>query len=333
MAESPRVRRQRSRSLAGSLSRSADWTEALERRLRSREEEGGCLGEYLLSYRGGGSQPLCATRRSSCGQVSTCSFQDIFTGRTLLEKLFLQQQQQEEPEEAERLCSRILAMGLLLPFADCFREQLEGSTTHLPSTAVATFDHDQLYTWAAVNQPSHSLDSLEGKLPAQLKGPWAPVKPGGDTKTGLKATEAVSRLLMTAGCCLLSPVREESGEEGSNSEVSSPPICRSPSPIPVIDASITKLGRGSLSRAPLQELYDPSFESVAHLEDLQRSWETLKNVMSEKQRSLYEALQKQQQYQASLQNLSSCMEALELRLSEPLQEQQSIPSHQEEHQP
>ena len=54
--------------------------------------------------------------------------------------------------------------------------------------------------------------------------------------------------------------------------------------------------------------------------------------MSEKQRSLYEALQKQQQYQASLQNLSSCMEALELRLSEPLQEQQSIPSHQEEQQ-
>ncbi|KAJ4940441.1 hypothetical protein JOQ06_026744, partial [Pogonophryne albipinna] len=125
MAESPRVRQQRSRSLAGSLSRS----------------------------------------------VSTCSFQDIFTGRTLLEKL-------------------ILAMGLLLPFADCFREQLEGSTTHLPSTASAKFDHDQLYTWAAVKQPSHSLDSLEGKLPAQLRGPWAPVKPGGDTKTGLKATEA-----------------------------------------------------------------------------------------------------------------------------------------------
>ncbi|KAI9528059.1 hypothetical protein NQZ68_024815, partial [Dissostichus eleginoides] len=190
MAESPRVRRQRSRSLAGSLSRSADWTEELERRLRSREEEGGGSGEYLVSYRGGGSQPLCATRRSSCGQVSTCSFQDIFTGRTLLEKLFLQQQQQEEPEEAERLCSRILAMGLLLPFADCFREQLEGCTTHLPSTASAKFDHDQLYTWAAVNQPSHSLDSLEGKLPGQLRGPWAPVKPGGETKTELKATEA-----------------------------------------------------------------------------------------------------------------------------------------------
>ncbi|KAM6898604.1 formin-2-like [Lycodopsis pacificus] len=189
MLEGHQVRRQRSRSIAGPLSRSADWTEELERRLRSREEDGGDSGEYLVGYRGGGSQPLCATRRSSCGQVSTCGFQDVFTGRTLLEKLFLQQQQ-EEPEEAERICSRILAMGLLLPFTDCFREQLGGSTAHITSTATAKFDHDQLYTWAAVNQPSHSLDSLEGKLPGQHKGPWLPAKPGGDNRTGLKSTEA-----------------------------------------------------------------------------------------------------------------------------------------------
>ncbi|XP_073346242.1 formin-2-like [Pagrus major] len=192
MAEGHQVRRQRSQSLAGPLSRSADWTEELERRLRNREEDGGSpggSGEYLLGYRGGGSQPICATRRSSCGQVSTCGFQDVFTGRTLLEKLFLQQQQ-EEPEEAERLCSRILAMGLLLPFTDCFREQLGGSTTHITNTVSTKFDHDQLYTWAAVNQPTHSLDPLEVKLPGQLKGPWPPAKPGADTKTGLKSTEA-----------------------------------------------------------------------------------------------------------------------------------------------
>lgn len=59
-------------------------------------------------------------------------------GRTLLEKMFLQQQQ-EEPEEAERLCSRILAIGLLLPFTDCFREQL-GSTAQITSTSSAKFD-------------------------------------------------------------------------------------------------------------------------------------------------------------------------------------------------
>lgn len=50
------------------------------------------------------------------------------------------QQQADEPEEAERLCSRILAMGLLLPFTDCFREQLGGSTTHITSTASPKFD-------------------------------------------------------------------------------------------------------------------------------------------------------------------------------------------------
>lgn len=50
--------------------------------------------------------------------------------------------------------------------------------------------HDQLYTWAAVNQPTHSLDPLEGKLPGQLKGHWFPAKPGGDIGPGLKSTEA-----------------------------------------------------------------------------------------------------------------------------------------------
>ncbi len=78
------VNRQRSQSLTGPLSRSADWTEELERRLRSKEEEGGGSegsGEYLMGCRAGGSQPLCATRRSSCGQISTCSFQDVFSGQ------------------------------------------------------------------------------------------------------------------------------------------------------------------------------------------------------------------------------------------------------------
>ncbi|XP_042364273.1 formin-2-like [Plectropomus leopardus] len=207
------ARRQRSRSLAGPLSRSADWTEELERRMRSREEDGGGSGEYLVGYKGGGSQPLCATRRSSCGQVSTCGFQDVFTGRTLLEKLFLQQQQ-EEPEEAERLCSRILAMGLLLPFTDCFREQLGGSSAHITPTAAAKFDHDQLYTWAAVNQPPHSLDPLEGKiLPGQLKGPWPPAKPGGDNSTGLKSTEAEDNQEHHAAILGLTQPQKESYEE------------------------------------------------------------------------------------------------------------------------
>ncbi|KAG1946578.1 nesprin-1 [Pimephales promelas] len=77
------------------------------------------------------------------------------------------------------------------------------------------------------------------------------------------------------------------------------------------------MGRATLTRAPLQELYNPTLESVASLDDLQRSWETLKNVISEKQKTLYEALEKQQRYQGSLQSISTKMESIETRLLEP----------------
>lgn len=49
--------------------------------------------------------------------------------------------------------------------------------------------------------------------------------------------------------------------------------------------------------------------------------------ISEKQRSLYEALEKQQHYQGSLQSISSKMEALEDKLSEPLEADKSPDSH------
>ncbi|KAL0964731.1 hypothetical protein UPYG_G00328150 [Umbra pygmaea] len=186
-----RVRRQRSHSIAGPLSRSADWTEEME---RERPTKAGSA-DYLEGYGGsedrlgGGSQSGCATRRSSCGQVSACSFHDVFTGRTLLEKLFLQQED-AQPEEAEKLCSRILAMGLLLPFTDCFREPYGGSNPQL--TATCRFHQDQLYTWAAVSQPPHSMEHFEGRapLPGHLKTLWPPPRPGGEECPGLKYTEA-----------------------------------------------------------------------------------------------------------------------------------------------
>ena len=49
--------------------------------------------------------------------------------------------------------------------------------------------------------------------------------------------------------------------------------------------------------------------------------------ISEKQRSLYEALEKQQHYQGSLQSISSKMEALEAKLSEPVEADKSPDSH------
>lgn len=59
----------------------------------------------------------------------------VLAGRTLLEKLFSQQENAPQ-EEAEKLCSRIIALGLLLPFTDCFREPCNQSTQQ----STPTFD-------------------------------------------------------------------------------------------------------------------------------------------------------------------------------------------------
>ncbi|CAG06228.1 unnamed protein product, partial [Tetraodon nigroviridis] len=72
---------QKSHSFIRPLSRSVSWTEELMGRLRSNEDSIGGSGEYLVGYRRGCSQSLCPTRRPSSGQVSTCSFHDIFTGQ------------------------------------------------------------------------------------------------------------------------------------------------------------------------------------------------------------------------------------------------------------
>jgi len=88
------------------------------------------------------------------------------------------------------------------------------------------------------------------------------------------------------------------------------------------------------STLPSQEFYEPGLEpsATAKLDDLQRSWETLKNVISEKQRTLYEALERQQKYQDSLQSISTKMEAIEMKLSESLEHGRSPESQMAEHQ-
>uniref|UniRef100_UPI00398E76DD nesprin-1 n=1 Tax=Pristiophorus japonicus TaxID=55135 RepID=UPI00398E76DD len=149
-----------------------------------------------------------------------------------------------------------------------------------------------------------------------------------------------SVVMMTAGRChtLLSPVTEESGEEGTNSELSSPTACRSPSPVANADVSVnqdsayyTTLSAEELQTAApdaqdmksavaLQEAFETALGEPASskLDDLQRSWETLKNVISQKQRTLYEALERQQKYQDSVQSVSTKMESIEGKLGEAL---------------
>uniref|UniRef100_A0A7M4FCK5 DEP domain-containing protein n=1 Tax=Crocodylus porosus TaxID=8502 RepID=A0A7M4FCK5_CROPO len=190
--EKASTKKQRSASLAGLLSRSADWTEELSDHKCDISKKVGSA-DYL-EPRGSRERfqaervPLTHSRKSSGVQASTDTFPNVFTGRTLLEKLFSQQENAPQ-EEAEKLCSRIIAMGLLLPFSDCFREPCNQNAQQ----STPTFDQDQLYTWAAVSQPTHSPDYIEGRFPRRVPSVWPPPKPP-DEEQRVKYTEAAAIL-------------------------------------------------------------------------------------------------------------------------------------------
>ncbi|NWQ74067.1 FMN2 protein, partial [Columbina picui] len=181
------IKKQRSASLTGLFSRSADWTEEVSNHKCEITQKVGSAG--YLEHKGFREKfqtervPLTHSRKSSGVQASTETFPNVFSGRTLLEKLFSQQENAPQ-EEAEKLCSRIIALGLLLPFTDCFREPCNQSTQQ----STPTFDQDQLYTWAAVNQPTHSSDYIEGSFPRRIPSVWPPPKPP-DEEQRLKITK------------------------------------------------------------------------------------------------------------------------------------------------
>nr|XP_023405081.1 formin-2 [Loxodonta africana] len=170
-AAAPAKKHRADGGLGGGLSRSADWTEELG----AREPRVGGSAD-LLERRAAAddvSRVSPAVAGKSAGaQAAADGFQNVFTGRTLLEKLF-SQQENAPPEEAEKFCSRIIAMGLLLPFSDCFREPCNQNA----QSSSTPFDQDQLYTWAAVSQPTHSLDYAEGQFPRRTPSVWPPSKP------------------------------------------------------------------------------------------------------------------------------------------------------------
>ncbi|XP_053794793.1 formin-2 [Vidua chalybeata] len=183
------IRKKRSASLAGLFSRSADWTEEVSNH-KSEITEKVSSADYL-EHKGFREKfqtervPLTHSRKSSGVQASTETFPNVFSGRTLLEKLFSQQENAPQ-EEAEKLCSRIIAMGLLLPFTDCFREPCNQSAKQ----STPTFDQDQLYTWAAVSQPTHSRDYIEGSFPRRIPSAWPPAR-APDEEQRLKSSEEV----------------------------------------------------------------------------------------------------------------------------------------------
>ncbi|XP_061084683.1 formin-2-like [Conger conger] len=186
----PSVRRQRSCSVAGPLSPYPYWAEQQKGGTGGAEARPGpgCPEEGLQ----GGSRVLSARRRWSSYTPSSASFQDVFSGRSLLEKV---RQDEGACQEAERFCSRILASGLLLPFSGCVREQ-DGD----PGVQEAPkFNGDQLYTWAVVGQPQ----------PGRSQAQWPLTQPGGGPRPGLKYTEAEHQAVILA----LHKQRKEEEEE------------------------------------------------------------------------------------------------------------------------
>ncbi|XP_038670133.1 formin-2 isoform X1 [Scyliorhinus canicula] len=168
----------------GSLSRSADWTDEVKQPKGSSIKKAGSVDTLHQSE----SPDILSLGPIKRPSLSVSSYPEIFTGRTLLEKLFGQQETAQltgEHEEAEKLCSRILAMGLLLPFGDCFREQFCGEA---PQTVTTMFDQDKLYTWAAVSQPTQSRDHVEGRIPGRIQAVWPPAKAWTEGK--LKSVES-----------------------------------------------------------------------------------------------------------------------------------------------
>ncbi|XP_044122944.1 formin-2 isoform X1 [Neovison vison] len=191
-AAAPAKKHRADGGLACGLSRSADWTEELGSRA---PPAGGSvhLLERGAASEGSGGAPAAQAAKVSGAPAAADGFQNVFTGRTLLEKLF-NQQENGPPEEAEKFCSRIIAMGLLLPFSDCFREPCDRNA----QSSSAPFDQDQLYTWAAVSQPTHSLDYTEGQFPRRASSVWPPSKPPNEEHGPKDAeTESQSAVLET----------------------------------------------------------------------------------------------------------------------------------------
>ncbi|KAM3931150.1 formin-2 isoform 2-T2 [Leptodactylus fuscus] len=144
------------RGLKGKTSRSADWTNEL---IKAQKKS-------LLK----GSIPDIedesgARRKSSSLPASSFSLSNAIKGQTLLEKLF--SQQRNPAVDAEKYCSEIVSMSLLLPFSDCFREQCTKSTEQISSN----IHQSQFTTWTAVNQPTHSMNSLEECFPQRIQAP------------------------------------------------------------------------------------------------------------------------------------------------------------------
>ncbi|XP_026165394.1 formin-2 [Mastacembelus armatus] len=147
------IRKQRSCSITGPISVSADWSPELDE-LKTRgggvkvpEQE-----TPQRSYTGSAYWTLGSRRACYGWQTSTTTlpYLDVFSGRALLDRLCMHHGDGSREEEAKELCHRILVQGLLHPFSG------NAAELHGDSTVSVVFNEEQLYTWASVGLPVSS---------------------------------------------------------------------------------------------------------------------------------------------------------------------------------
>ncbi|KAM3606511.1 uncharacterized protein V6R79_017702 [Siganus canaliculatus] len=159
--------KQRSSSITGM---SGDWSTELD---ELRKQSGGvkCPDPDTpeKSHTGGtywtlGSRRAHYARKTSS---STGPYLDVFSGRTLLDRLSIYPDDKSTEEDAKELCHRMLVQGLLHPFSDSNTE------LHSDGSASLVFSEEQLYTWASVGLPvsSHIWELYGGRREHNFRSP------------------------------------------------------------------------------------------------------------------------------------------------------------------
>ncbi|XP_034755071.1 formin-2 [Etheostoma cragini] len=153
-AQGFRRHKQRSCSIAGPLTESADWFTELDR-VRGRQTGGANFPEPNTPEKSwtGGTYWTLGSRRAHYGRqtsTNTVPHLDVFSGRTLLDWLCTHRGNGSTGEEGKKLCHQMLVQGLLHPFCHSTAEHCDDSTVS------AVFNEEQLYTWASVGLPGSS---------------------------------------------------------------------------------------------------------------------------------------------------------------------------------
>ncbi|XP_078129423.1 uncharacterized protein fmn2a [Sander vitreus] len=194
-AQGFRRHKQRSCSIAGPLSESADWFTELDR-LRGRQASGAKFPEQKTPEKSwtGGTYWTLGSRRTHYGRqtsTNTVPYLDVFSGRTLLNWLCTHRRNGSTEEEGKELCHQMLVQGLLHPFCHSTAEHYDDSTVS------AVFNEEQLYTWASVGLPgsSHLWELHGGRTTGREQSLRTPLQQSSAKTPGALQTQTKSSRL------------------------------------------------------------------------------------------------------------------------------------------